>query len=123
MELQSKLYLEKEFSLLKKIILIIYISLQEKRNMNKAELILAVSEKTDYPKQDVEMIVDDVLDLIEQKIIKGEEVKISNFGVFYKKERLPRKGTNPSSGAPIVIPANNTAGFRPSKSLKAKLNK
>ena len=54
---------------------------------------------------------------------KGEEVKISNFGVFYKKERLPRKGTNPSSGAPIVIPANNTAGFRPSKSLKAKLNK
>lgn len=91
--------------------------------MNKAELILAVSEKTDYPKQDVEMIVDDVLDLIEQKIIKGEEVKISNFGVFYKKERLPRKGTNPSSGAPIVIPANNTAGFRPSKSLKAKLNK
>ena len=56
-------------------------------------------------------------------ISEGEEVKISNFGVFYKKERLPRKGTNPSSGAPIVIPANNTAGFRPSKSLKAKLNK
>ena len=91
--------------------------------MNKAELVLAVSEKTDYPKQDVEMIVDDVLDLIEQAIISGEEVKISNFGVFYKKERLPRKGTNPSSGAPIVIPANNTVGFRPSKSLKAKLNK
>ena len=54
--------------------------------MNKAELVLAVSEKTDYPKQDVEMIVDDVLDLIEQKIIKGEEVKLSNFGVFYKKD-------------------------------------
>lgn len=91
--------------------------------MNKAELILAVSEKTDYPKQDVEMIVDEFLGLVEGKILKGEEVKISNFGVFYKKERLPRKGTNPSNGAPIVIPANSTAGFRPSKTLKAKLNK
>ena len=91
--------------------------------MNKAELVLAVSEKTDYPKLDVEMIVDDFLDLIEQKVVKGEEVKISNFGVFYKKERLARKGTNPSNGAPIVIPANSTVGFRPSKSLKAKVNR
>ena len=33
------------------------------------------------------MIVDDVLDLIEQKIIKGEEVKISNFGGFFQKEQ------------------------------------
>lgn len=91
--------------------------------MNKAELVLAVSERTDYPKQDVEMIVDEFLGLIEDSIIKEEEVKISNFGVFYKKSRLPRKGTNPSNGAPIVIPANSTAGFRPSKILKAKLNK
>ena len=91
--------------------------------MNKAELILAVSEKTDYPKQDVEMIVDEFFGLIEDKLLKNEEVKISNFGVFYKKSRLARKGTNPSNGAPIVIPANNTLGFRPSKILKGKLNK
>lgn len=91
--------------------------------MNKAELILAVSEKTDYPKQDVELIVDEMLSIAESKILKGEEVKISNFGVFYKKARLARKGTNPSSGTPIVIPANNTVGFRPSKILRAKVNK
>lgn len=91
--------------------------------MNKAELILAVSEKTDYPKQDVELIVDELFSTIEKKIIKNEEVKLANFGVFYKKSRLARKGTNPSNGAPIVIPANNTVGFRPSKIIKAKLNK
>lgn len=91
--------------------------------MNRAELILAVSDKIDYPKADVELIVDEFFNLLEQKVIKGEEIKISNFGVFYKKERLARKGTNPSNGAPIVIPANNTVGFRPSKILKAKVNK
>lgn len=91
--------------------------------MNKAELVLAVSERTDYPKQDVELIIDEFLGLVEGSILKGEEVKISNFGVFCKKVRLARKGTNPSTGAPITIPASATAGFRPSKTLKAKLNK
>lgn len=91
--------------------------------MNRAELVLAVSEKTDYPKADVELIVDEFFNIIEQKIVKGEEIKLSNFGVFYKKARLARKGTNPSNGAPIVIPANATVGFRPSKILKAKVNK
>ena len=91
--------------------------------MNKAELILAVSEKTDYPKQDVELIVDEIFGLIERKIIKNEEVKLANFGVFYKKARLERKGTNPSTGKALIIPANNTVGFRPSKIIKAKLNK
>ena len=91
--------------------------------MNKADLILAVSEKTDYPKQDVELIVDEIFGTIEKKIIKNEEVKLANFGVFYKKSRLARKGTNPSTGEALVIPANNTVGFRPSKIIKAKLNK
>lgn len=91
--------------------------------MNRAELVLAVSEKTGYPKTDVELIVDEFFSIVEQKIVKGEEIKISNFGVFYKKERLARKGTNPSDGTPIIIPANSTVGFRPSKIIKAKVNK
>ena len=90
--------------------------------MNKADLINAVTEKTDLSRVEVEAIADEFLNLIEEEILKGNEVKISNFGVFYKKERLARKGTNPSDGSPIVIPANNTVGFRPSKILKEKLN-
>lgn len=91
--------------------------------MNKAELILAVSEKLDFPKADVELIVEEFIHQIEAGVLKGQEMKLSNFGVFYKKARLARKGTNPSDGKAIIIPANNTLGFRPSKIIKAKLNK
>lgn len=91
--------------------------------MNKAELISATAEKTDLPKRDIENIIDDFFNLIESEVIKGNEVKLSNFGVFYKKERLARKGTNPGDGKIIIIPANNTLGFRPSKTIKEKLNK
>jgi len=90
--------------------------------MNKAELISVVAEKTDLPKRDVENVVEEFFGLIEKEIIKGNEVKLSNFGVFYKKERLARKGTNPGDGKIIIIPANNTLGFRPSKTIKEKLN-
>lgn len=90
--------------------------------MNKTDIVNVVTEKTDLSKIEVELVVEEFLQLIEDEILKGEEVKLSNFGVFYKKERLARKGTNPSDGSPIVIPANNTVGFRPSKTLKEKLN-
>lgn len=90
--------------------------------MNKTDLVVAITEKSDLSRVEVESIIDEFLQLIEDGVIKGEEVKISNFGVFYKKARLARKGTNPSDGSPIVIPANNTVGFRTSKTLKDKLN-
>ena len=90
--------------------------------MNKADLILAISEKEDLSKQDVENVINEFLRMIEKEVIKGKDVKLSNFGVFYKKERKARKGTNPSDGKAIIIPANNTVGFRPSKSIKGKLN-
>lgn len=90
--------------------------------MNKSDLVNSIAEKSDLSKIEVESIVDEFLRLIEKGVLKGEEVKISNFGVFYKKARLARKGTNPSDGSPIVIPANNTLGFRPSKVLKEKMN-
>lgn len=90
--------------------------------MNKTDLINIITEKTDLSKNEVELVVEEFLQLIEDGIINDEEIKLSNFGVFYKKERLARKGTNPSDGSPLVIPANNTVGFRPSKTLKEKLN-
>lgn len=63
-----------------------------------------------------------MISIIEKELIKGNDVKLSGFGVFSKKTRLARKGTNPSSGDIIVIPENNTVSFRPSKLLKEKVN-
>lgn len=90
--------------------------------MNKTDLINTIAEKSDLSKNEVELVIDEFLQLIEDGVVNDEEVKLSNFGVFYNKKRLARKGTNPSDGSPLVIPANSTVGFRPSKSLKEKLN-
>lgn len=90
--------------------------------MNKAELIQMVSERADVSHLDAENVIDEFLSLIEKAVIKGEDVKLSGFGVFEKKIKKERRGTNPSDGKHIIIPSCATMNFRPSKTLKAKLN-
>ena len=90
--------------------------------MNKVDLVQIVSEKADVSKLDAESVIDEFLYQIEKAIVKGEEVKLSGFGIFEKKNRKERRGTNPSDGAHIIIPASATINFRPSKTFKAKVN-
>ncbi len=90
--------------------------------MNKAELILEVIERADVSKNDAETVIGEFLALIEEELVKGNEVKLSGFGVFNKKVRKARVGTSPSSHETITIPENATVTFKPSKLLKQKVN-
>ena len=92
------------------------------QNMNKAELVLEVVERADVSKNEAEAIINEFLALIEEELVKGNDVKISGFGVFSKKKRKERIGTSPSSHEMITIPANATVTFKPSKLLKEKVN-
>lgn len=90
--------------------------------MNKAELIEAVAAKAELSKRDAEAAVDAVVDVITATLVKGDAVKISGFGIFEKKERAAREGTNPSTQEKITIPASTSVSFKVSKGLKEKLN-
>jgi len=90
--------------------------------MNKAELVLAVADKAEISKRDAETTVDAVLEVIEDAVAHGEEVKLSGFGIFEKKERAAREGTNPATQEKIQIPASASVGFKVSKAFKEKLN-
>ncbi len=90
--------------------------------MNKTDLILAVAEKAEVSKKEAEDVIEAALSIVEAALVKGEAVKISGFGVFTKKARAQREGTNPSNQEKIIIPASATINLKVSKSLKDKLN-
>ncbi len=90
--------------------------------MNKAELIALVADKANVTQKDAEAVIDSAIALTVEKLVAGESVKLSGFGIFEKKGRAARVGTNPSSGAKIEIPASCTVSFKVSKGLKEKLN-
>ena len=90
--------------------------------MNKNELIKATADKCEVSATEAELIINGALELVMNTIAKGEEVKLSGFGVFELKERAARIGTNPSTNVKIEIPASKSVSFKVSKAYKAKLN-
>ena len=93
------------------------------KKLNKRDLIEMVSEKAHLSKKDAKDALDTAFDLIEAALLKGEEVNITNFGVFTPKVRASREGTHPKKHTRIVIEPSRSISFRVAKSLKGKLNK
>ena len=90
--------------------------------MYKTELIWAVAEKTDFPKDVSARAVGALLDAISEAVSQGEDVVLPGFGTFTCSTRKARKGRNPKTGEAIEIPAYTIPVFRPSKKLKASVN-
>ena len=90
---------------------------------NKRDLIEQVSEKAHLSKKDATKAIEEAFDLIEAQLLAGNEVNITNFGVFTPKTRKRREGTDPKKHTRIVIDENRSITFRVSKALKGKLNK
>ena len=91
--------------------------------INKSDLVEQVSEKAHVSKKDAENSITALFDLMEEALLEGREVNITNFGTFVPKKRKEREGTDPKSHTRIVIESNQTISFKLSKALKAKLNK
>lgn len=61
-------------------------------------------------------------DIIITQVAEGNTVAFSGFGTFEQKEKPERKMYNPTTKETMMIPARQTLGFRPSATLKEKLN-
>jgi nucleoid DNA-binding protein len=67
---------------------------------------------------DSQKIVDLILETIKGKLARGEKVLITGFGCFSVMKRKDKKGVNPQTGEPVLIPGRNAVKFKPSKYLK-----
>lgn len=90
--------------------------------MNKAELIVAVADKTNLSRKDVDKVVNTMLDTIMETLRDNGKVSLVGFGSFEAKQRPARKGHNPMTGEVIDIEASRAPSFKAGKSLKEILN-
>jgi integration host factor subunit beta len=86
--------------------------------MTKAELVEEVARAAELNKRDAEVIVETVFESIIAALHKGEKVELRGFGSFRTRERGPRRGRNPKTGAPVDVPAKRVPYFKPGKELK-----
>lgn len=90
--------------------------------MNKAQLVEQIAKQTKMTKSQCELYLDTTIEIIEDSVARGDEVKIVGFGTFSKLKRSSRQGRNPKTGEPVKIPGGNIPRFKPGKEFKVKLN-
>ncbi|WP_348644236.1 integration host factor subunit alpha [Methylocystis sp. H4A] len=67
-------------------------------------------------------IFNETFDELADALVRGEPVKLRNFGTFNLRAKRKRTGRNPKTGVEAVISARRVVTFRPSPALLTRIN-
>jgi len=90
--------------------------------MTKADIIESIREKMGFGIKESTEMVEQVFEIIQETLGKGEKVKISGFGNFVVRQKRPRRGHNFQTGGDVIISGRKVVTFKPSPVLKRTLN-
>ncbi len=90
--------------------------------MNKADLTEQLAAEARIPKVRAAQYINIMVASIQEALITGRKVTISDFGTFTISQRRSFTGHNPKNGNEILVPARRIPVFRAGKGLKEALN-
>jgi len=90
--------------------------------MNRKELIDALSDKTGSTKADADRNIAALIEIITTTLKKGDNVALVGFGTFEVRKRAARIGRNPATGAELKIKASKAPAFKAGKAFKDAVN-
>jgi nucleoid DNA-binding protein len=89
--------------------------------VTKKDIVLKIAEETELKQIDVKEVVQRMLDTITDALSKGQTVELRNFGVFKVRQRKPRIGRNPKTGATVPIPQKKVVAFKSGMVMKKRV--
>ena len=92
-------------------------------NLTKKEIINSIYMQIGFSKKISETLLEDILELILNNIIKHKKVKIAKFGTFILRKKNQRIGRNPKTKEKKIITERNVILFKASKEFKEYINK
>ncbi len=95
---------------------------EEKKNVTRKELALAVNEQLGLSQREAADIVDGIFATMKGTLVSGESLKLVQFGTLTVRDKAPRRGRNPRTGESMMITKRKMVSFRPSKRVRALLN-
>ena len=91
-------------------------------NLTKKDIINSAYMRIGFSKNISDNILDDLLHILSDNLIKKEKVKISNFGTFQVKNKDSRIGRNPKTKEEKLITARKVISFKASNEFKKYIN-
>ena len=90
--------------------------------MNKKDLVTLFAENGKFAtKAEAERKLDAFLSVVEEALVKGEEVNFIGWGKWEVKSKPARVGRNPQTGKEIKIAAKRVVNFKVGKKLADKV--
>lgn len=93
----------------------------ETNALTKAQLADLLFDQIGLNKRESKDMVDAFFDLLVQRLVQGQDVKLSGFGNFQLRTKAPRPGRNPRTGQSIPIEARRVVTFHASSKLKEQI--
>lgn len=90
--------------------------------MEKKEYLQIISERLGFTKIEIDLIIDQYLDLLVEKLVNNDKVTITNVGMFQKTYIKPKAMFSPIDGQTINTKGYYRFTFTSSKKLLKKLN-
>ncbi len=91
--------------------------------MKKADLIQAISDKTELSKKDTSATIDAALEVIEEALVAKKSVSFIGFGTFSTAPRAARTARVPGTDKIVDVPATTAVKFKVGKKLKEAVAK
>ena len=95
----------------------------ERKTLTRQDISEALYRDVGLSKHESALMLETVLEHISNALIDGEIVKLSSFGTFTLRQKRERIGRNPKTGVAATINARRVISFKPSKLMKARINK
>ena len=95
----------------------------ERKTLTRQDISEALYRDVGLSKHESALMLESVLEHISNALIDGEIVKLSSFGTFTSRQKRERIGRNPKTGVAATIDARRVISFKPSKLMKARINK
>ena len=93
-----------------------------KKNCTRKLLGNKVYQNLGFSKRFSSIIIDDFFESLVSELVISSKIKISSFGTFEVSNKKERMGRNPKTKEEAKISARKVVKFKPSSSIKEKLN-
>lgn len=90
--------------------------------LTKEKIVDSVYNQVGLSKNQSRRVVESLLKITKQTLVKGENLLVSGFGKFIVKDKAARRGRNPQTKEDLQLRARRVVVFRTSGVLRRKIN-
>ena len=90
---------------------------KQNKTVTRQDIADAVYREIGLSKSESAEFVEAIFAKISEKLIAGENVKLSKFGNFVIRDKTERVGRNPKTGTEVIISPRRVVTFKPSPKM------